>query len=170
MKKTTFLKKVKKLGLTVDEPNDGRRCYIHHNGQIASWFWQENWQTGELEGTNWHIKGEGQESCSYTDYFPGYFTDNATQMLNRLVPPGSKHKVGSLVKCKDNKRSTRYNRVGRMGIMIDAGDKQAQIQWLTPTASEIRLQECYPATYARNGVGCFVEWVQDNDLDVVSAA
>ena len=90
MKKTTFLKKAKKLGLTVDEPNDGRRCYIHHNGNIASWFWQENWQTGELEGTNWHIKGEGQESDPYTDYFPGYFTDNATQMLNRLVPPGSK--------------------------------------------------------------------------------
>jgi len=170
MKKTTFLKKVKKLGLTVDEPTNGRRCYIHHNGQVGSWFWQENWQTGELEGTNWHIKREGEKSCSYTDYFPGYFTDNASQMLNRLVPPGSKYKVGSLVKCKDNKRSTRYNRVGRMGIMIDAGDKQAQIQWITPTASEIRLQERYPATYARNGVGCFVEWVQDNDLDVVSAA
>ena len=170
MKKTTFLKKVKKLGLTVDVPTNGRRCYIHHNGQVGSWFWQENWQTGELEGTNWHIKREGEKSCSYTDYFPGYFTDNASQMLNRLVPPGSKYKVGSLVKCKDNKRSTRYNRVGRMGIMIDAGDKQAQIQWITPTASEIRLQERYPATYARNGVGCFVEWVQDNDLDVVSAA
>ena len=169
MKKTTFLKKVKKLGLTIDEPIDGRRCYIHHNGTVASWFWQKHWQTGELEGTNWHTKREGQESDPYTDYFPGTHWDNATQMLDRLVPPGSKHKVGSLVRCKDNKRSARYNRVGRLGLMIDAGSKQAHVQWITPTASELNLQECYPATYARHGVGCFVEWVQDTDLEVVSA-
>jgi hypothetical protein len=168
MKKTTFLKKVKKLGLTVDEPIDGRRCYIHHNGQIASWFWQENWQTGELEGTNWHIKGEHQESDPYTDYFPGYFTDNATQMLNRLVPPGSKHKVGSLVRCKENKRNGRFNRVARMGLMIDAGEKQAKVQWLKASEGERRLQECYPNTYGTGGV--FTEWVQDNDLEIVSAA
>jgi hypothetical protein len=168
MKKTTFLKKAKKLGLTVDEPIDGRRCYIHHNGQIASWFWQENWQTGELEGTNWHIKGEHQESDPYTDYFPGYFTDNATQMLNRLVPPGSKHKVGSLVRCKENKRNGRFNRVARMGLMIDAGDKQAKVQWLKASEGERRLQELYPNTYGQGGV--FTEWVQDNDLEVVSAA
>ena len=168
MKKTTFLKKVKKLGLTVDEPIDGRRCYIHHNGQIASWFWQENWQTGELEGTNWHIKGEHQESDPYTDYFPGYFTDNATQMLNRLVPPGSKHKVGSLVRCKENKRNGRFNRVARMGLMIDAGEKQAKIQWLKASEGERRLQELYPNTYGQGGV--FTEWVQDNDLEIVSAA
>ena len=167
MKKTTFLKKAKKLGLTVDEPIDGRRCYIHHNGNIASWFWQENWQTGELEGTNWHIKGEGQESDPYTDYFPGYFTDNATQMLNRLVPPGSKHKVGSLVRCKENKRNGRFNRVARMGLMIDAGEKQAKIRWLKTSESERRLQELYPNTY---GTGGFTEWVQDNDLEIVSAA
>jgi hypothetical protein len=168
MKKTTFLKKAKKLGLTVDEPNDGRRCYIHHNGNIASWFWQENWQTGELEGTNWHIKGEGQESDPYTDYFPGYFTDNATQMLNRLVPPGSKYKVGSLVRCKDNKRSTRYNRVGRMGLIVYTGQKQAKIRWIKASEGELRLQELYPNTYGTGGV--FTEWVQDNDLEIISAA
>ena len=168
MKRTSFLKKAKKLGLKVDE--DGHRCYIRHNGTIASWFWQDNWQTGEKEGTNWHTKGEHQESDPYTDYFPGSFCDNATQMLNRLVPPGSKHKVGSLVRCKDNKRSARYKRVGRLGLMVDEGQKQAHIQWLTPTAAELNLQECYPATYARNGVGCFVDWIQDTDLEVVSAA
>jgi len=96
MKRTTFLKKAKKLGLTVEE--NQRRCYIRHNGTIASWFWQEHYLTKELEGTNWHTKGEHQESDPYTDYFPGSFWDNATQMLSRLVPPGSKHKVGSLLK------------------------------------------------------------------------
>ncbi len=166
MKRTTFLKKAKKLGLEVEE--NERRCYIRHNGTIASWFWQENWQTKELEGTNWHTKGEHQESDPYTDYFPGSFWSNASQMLNRLVPPGSKHKVGALLRCKENKRNGRYNRVARMGLMIDAGQKQAKIQWLTPTAGELRMQELYPNTYGRGGV--YTEWVQDNDLEVVSAA
>ena len=166
MKRTSFLKKAKKLGLTVDESN--RRCYIHHNGKVASWFWQEHWETKELVGSNWHTKREGQESDPYTDYFPGTFWDNATQMLDQLVPPGSKHKVGSLLRCKDNKRSARYNRVGRVGLMINSGYKQAQIQWLQPTKQELQLQEMYPNTYGRGGV--FTEWVQDNDLEVVSAA
>ena len=52
MKRETFLKKAKKLGLTVDESN--RRCYIVHNGIVASWFWQEHWETKELVGTNWY--------------------------------------------------------------------------------------------------------------------
>ena len=166
MKRTTFLKKAKKLGLTVEE--NGRRCYIRHNGTIASWFWQKHYLTKELEGTNWHTKGEHQESDPHTDYFPGSFWDNASQMLNRLVPPGSKHKVGSLLKCKDNKRSARFNRVARMGLMIDAGEKQAKIQWLRPTEGELRLQQLYPNTYGQGGV--FTEWVQDNDLEIVSAA
>ena len=166
MKRTSFLKKAKKLGLTVDERE--RRCYIVHNGIVASWFWQEHWETKELVGTNWHTKREGQESDPYTDYFPGTFWDNATQMLNRLVPPGSKHKVGALLRCKETKRNARYNRTHRVGLMIKAGEKQAQIQWLQPTKQELQLQEMYPNTYGRGGV--FTEWVQDNDLEVLSAA
>ena len=166
MKRTSFLKKAKKLGLKVEESE--RRCYIHHNGLVASWFWQENWETGELEGTNWHVKRADQESCPYTDYFPGSFWDNATQMLNRLVPPGSKHKVGALLRCKETKRNARYKRTHRVGLMIRAGEKQAQIQWLQPTKQELQLQEMYPNTYGRGGV--FTEWVQDNYLEVVSAA
>lgn len=167
MKRTSFLKKAKKLGLTVDESN--RRCYIVHNDLVASWFWQESYtHPGELEGTNWHVKRAGQESCPYTDYFPGSFYENATQMLNRLVPPGSKYKVGSLLRCKETKRNARFNRTNRVGLMIQAGQKQAQIQWLTPTKQELQLQEMYPNSYGRGGV--FTEWVQDNDLEVVSAA
>lgn len=167
MKRTSFLKKAKKLGLTVDESS--RRCYIVHNDLVASWFWQESYtHPGELEGTNWHVKRAGQESCPYTDYFPGSFYDNATQMLNRLIPPGSKFKVGSLLQGKNNKRSARFNRVGRVGLMIQAGHKQAQIQWLQPTKQELQLMEMYPNTYKRGGA--FTEWVQDNDLEVVSAA
>ena len=167
MKRTSFLKKAKKLGLTVEE--NERRCYIHHNGTVASWFWQESYShPGELEGTNWHTRGEHQESDPYTDYYPGTFWDNATQMLNRLVPPGSKHKVGALLRCKTTKRNARYNRTHRVGLMIKAGEKQAQIQWLQPTKRELQLQELYPNSYGRGGV--FTEWVQDNDLEVVSAA
>ena len=52
--------------------------------------------------------------------------------------------------------------------MIKAGEKQAQIQWLQPSKRELQLQELYPNTYGRGGV--FTEWVQDNDLEVLSAA
>ena len=166
MKRETFLKKAKKLGLTVDE--SGRRNYIVHNGKVASWLWQEHWETGELVGSNWHTKSVGQESDPYTDYYPGTFWDNASQMLNRLVPPSSKFKVGSLLRCKETKRNARYKRTHRVGLMIQSGEKQAKIQWLTPSKEELRLQELYPNTYGRDGV--YTEWVQDNDLEIVSAA
>ena len=52
--------------------------------------------------------------------------------------------------------------------MIQSGEKQAKIQWLTPSKEELRLQELYPNTYGRGGV--YTEWVQDNDLEIVSAA
>jgi len=166
MKRTSFLKKAKKLGLTVEE--SGNRCYIVHNGTVASWFWQEHWETKELVGTNWHTKGEHQESDPYTDYYPGTFWENASQMLNRLVPPGSKHKVGALLKGKETKRNARYHRVARLGLVVETGEKQAKIQWLQPTKRELQLQELYPNTYGRGGV--FTEWVPDRDLEVVSAA
>ena len=166
MKRTSFLKKAKKLGLTVEE--NERRCYIVHNGTVASWFWQEHWETKELVGTNWHTKGVHQESDPHTDYFPGTFWENASQMLNRLVPPGSKFKVGALLKGKETKRNARYHRVARLGLVVETGEKQAKVQWLKPTQRERQLQELYPNTYGRGGV--FTEWVPDRDLEVVSAA
>ena len=84
MKKQTLLKKIAKLGLEVDD--NGTRCYIVHNGKIASWFYQNDWQTGEPYALNFHIKSVGQESDPYTDYYPGYFLDNATQLLNTYLP------------------------------------------------------------------------------------
>ena len=164
MKNSKVLAKAKKLGLTV-EANGNDRYYIIHNGKVASWYGNRN---GDGEAHLFHIKSEGQESDPYTDYYPGTFWENATQMLNRLVPPGSKHKVGALLRCKETKRNARYKRTHRVGLMIKEGEKQAQIQWLQPTKRELQMQELYPNTYGRGGV--FTEWVQDNDLEVLSAA
>lgn len=161
MKRTSFLKKAKKLGLEVKE--NERRCYIHHNGTIASWFWQDSYShPGEKEGTNWHTKGEGQESDPYTDYYPGTFWDNASQMLERLVPSGSKFKAGQLIRGKDNKRSARYGYVNRLGLVVETGSKQAKVQWVTPTEQELRLQRQWPATYKGT------TWVSDRDLVVAA--
>lgn len=131
MKKETLLKKIAKLGLTVQD--DGHRCYIHHNGQIASWFWQECWEEdkkGQYYGTNWHTKGENQESDPYTDYFPGTHWDNASQMLSRLVPPQPKFAIGSIVRGKQNKRAQRRGYAGRQGLVVGNGGTFANVDWM----------------------------------------
>ena len=148
MKRTTFLKKAKKLGLKVEENvQSHRRNYIHHNGTIASWFWQENWQTGELEGTNWHTKGEGQESDPYTDYYPGTFWDNAKQAIDRLSPPPNKFKAGQLVIGKLNKRAKRWGYAGMTALVTKApsGD-QAIMQFVGKDAIEYKSHNNYYPT------------------------
>lgn len=129
MKKQTLLKKIAKLGLTVED--NGNRCYIVHNGTVASWFWQNHWETGEPYACNFHTKGEGQEACLHTDYFPGTYWDNATQMLNRLVPPPAKFPVGSLVRGKQNKRAQRSGYAGKVGLVTEAGGHNyCRVDWV----------------------------------------
>ncbi len=158
MKNSKVIAKAKKLGLTV-ECGHNDKYYIVHNGKVASWYGNRN---GEGDAHLFHIKSEGQESDPYTDYYPGYFVDNPTQFFDTLVPPGSKFKPGTLIRGKATKRSQRYGYVGRLGLVVDEGAKQAKVQWVTPTASELRLQEQYPNSY--NGT----TWVSDRDLEVAA--
>ena len=167
MKKETLLKKIAKLGLEVQD--NGRRQYIVHNGIVASWFYQEYWEEekkGQYYACNFHTKGVGQESDPHTDYYPGSFWDNASQMLARLVPPVSKFKVGSLVKGKDNKRANRMGYANRMGMVVKAGEKNAHVQWLQPTEAEKQMCREYPHTYG----SVYTTWIPDRDLEIVSAA
>ena len=161
MKNSKVLAKAKKLGLTVEGGTGcyNNKYYIVHNGKIGSWYGDQN---GEGEAHLFHIKSEGQESDPYTDYYPGYFVDNPTQFFDTLCPPGSKFKAGTLIRGKATKRSGRYGYVGRLGLVVDEGAKQAKVRWVTPTASELRLQEQYPNSY--NGT----TWVSDRDLELAS--
>ena len=129
MKKQTLLKKIAKLGLEVDD--NGTRCYIVHNGKIASWFYQNDYHSGEPYALNFHIKSVGQESDPYTDYYPGYHLDNATQMLQTLVPPPAKFPVGSLVRGKQNKRAQRSGYAGKVGLVTEAGGSNyCRVEWV----------------------------------------
>ena len=167
MKKETLLKRIAKLGLEVED--NGRRQYIVHNGIVASWFYQEYWEEekkGQYYACNFHTKSVGQESDPHTDYYPGSFWDNASQMLARLVPPVSKFKVGSLVRGKDNKRANRMGYANRMGMVVKAGEKNAHVQWLQPTEAEKEMCRNYPNTYG----SVYTTWIPDRDLEIVSAA
>lgn len=129
MKKEALLKKIAKLGLEVDD--NSHRAYIIHNGKIASWLYQNHWQTGEPYAVNFHIKSVGQESDPYTDYYPGYFVDNPTQMLNALVPPPAKFPVGSLVRGKQCKRAQRQGYAGKVGLVTQAGGQNyCRVEWV----------------------------------------
>jgi hypothetical protein len=137
MKKVGLLKKIAKLGLKVQEGYNGKH-FIYHKGQIASWYYQEAY--GEVDGEYqklegvWesrghHIRSEGDESDPHTDYFAGCFCENATQLLNYLIPPVAKFPVGTLVRGKSNKRATRQGYAGKTGLVIKSGT-YLQIDWL----------------------------------------
>ena len=137
MRKERFLKKVAKLGLEPVEGYNGK-WHVQVDNTVASWRYQNAW--GDVDGRYQELEGV-QEACSFhtrhvndhsdimTDYFAGSFCDNATQMLNRLVPPKPKFAVGSLVRGKDNKRANRMGYAGKVGLVIQAGEYM-MIDWV----------------------------------------
>ena len=123
MKVKNVIKRVEKaLGVKVNRPEreDGYGKYwAHYGGRVISW--SPNGSGGlEAEATGFHIRREDDHDHHHTDYFAGYFLDNATQMINAAKPPPPKYKVGSLIRFKNNKRAQRYNVAGRLVIVITA--------------------------------------------------
>lgn len=149
MKKTTLLKKIAKLGVEVRD--NGTRSYICHEGRVASWFYQNDYHTGEPYALNFHIRRENDHSDPYTDYYAGYHLDNATQMLNTLFPPPSKFPVGSLVRGKATKRAQRQGFAGLTGLVVEDGsNKNCRVEWMGKKNS-------------------IYNWYADRDLELVSA-
>lgn len=123
MKVKNVIKRVEKaLGVKVKRPEreDGYGKYwAHYGGRVISW--SPNGSGGlEAEATGFHIRREDDHSDLQTDYFAGYFLDNATQMINAAKPPPPKYKVGSLIRFKNNKRAKRYGVAGRLAIVTRA--------------------------------------------------
>ena len=135
MKKEALLKKIAKLGLKVQEGFNGEH-FIEHNGDIASWRYEfayadidgEYQKTDKLEARGFHIRSKDDHTDLMTDYFAGYYCDNATQMLNSLCPPKPKFPVGSLVRGKQNKRAIRQGYAGKIGLVMSAG-QYMKIDW-----------------------------------------
>ena len=115
MKLASAIKKIeKRLGKGCVHV-DGRKAWVHHNGQVLSF-----WVNGGDENycSSWHTRRENDHSDIQTDYFAGTYHDNLTQALRWLKPPPSKFKKGDSVKFKDTKKNVRWRRAGKVGIVI----------------------------------------------------
>ena len=141
MKYKSFINKLKKrlgtkdLDITVDTFGvNGRREWLVYEDTVARWHVEPSDYRdpeSELVVSSFHTKGVGQESDPYTDYFPGTYWSNATQLIDRLVPPPPKFKPGSLVRGKDNnKRAQRHGYAGQTALVTKASGKYMSLQFV----------------------------------------
>ena len=142
MKVCNAIKKVKshfkKQGIDIDVQIVGHRWSFKYNGYVGS-FLANGASTNdpgalEAEACNFHVRGENDHSCPYSDYHAGSFRNNITQVCESLLPSPPKYPVGSLVRGKQNKRATRQGYAGRVGLVMEAnaGD-YARIAWTGET-------------------------------------
>jgi hypothetical protein len=134
LKLDSFYKKLKKqLGEAViiqfnaAGASNIRKEWCFYNGQILSWFAEEPYSSPgkpkkEMVANSFHSRRHDDEPDLMTDYFPGTYWKNATQMLDAANPPPLKFPPGSLVRGKpDNKRAKRMGYAGKLAIVIGAG-------------------------------------------------
>lgn len=119
MKYETLVKKLKKrLGEDIDIQVGEYKDFLVYGGRVLSWRKDID---GQVRG--FHTKGVGQESCPHTDYYPGTWWDNATQMIDSVCPPPPKFVPGQYVRFKDNKRNQRAGLVGKSDLVVEARSK-----------------------------------------------
>ena len=117
MKYTSLVRKLKKrLGDDIDIQEGQYKDSLVYKGTVLSWRKDSD---GHVRG--FHTKGVDQEACLYTDYFPGTWWDNATQMINSVAPPPPKFAPGQYVRFKDNKRNQRGGLVGKSDLVVSSG-------------------------------------------------
>ena len=144
MKVSKVIAKIeKRLGQKGIVTRQGSKFYVQHEGYVASFYGSfdglsggginDDKSTAELDAGSFHVRRENDHTDLHTDYFAGHYLDNATQMIDWIDPPGSKFKVGQLVRAKNNKRMDRYRLVGNTGIVTNTGNKSCKIQWTTHT-------------------------------------
>jgi len=163
MKYKSFINKLKKrlgtkdLDISADSwgPN-GRKEWLLYGDTMASWRVEPRDHQdpeSELVVCSFHTKGANQESDPYTDYFPGTYWDNATQLIDRLAPPPPKFTPGVLVRGKaENKRAKRHGYAGKTALVTGASGKYMSLQfvssedneWLTSTQTNAWSRFTYP--------------------------
>ena len=145
MRKERFERKLAKLGLEIQEGYNGKR-YIEKDGYVGSWRYEDAWGDvdgkyqrleGVQEARGFHIRRVDDVSDIQTDYFAGYFCDNAGQFCNHFCPPPAKFPVGSLVRGKQNKRAIRQGYAGLTGLVVEAGgNKYCRVDWVGAAKSQ----------------------------------
>ena len=147
MKYKSFINKLKKrlgtkdLDITADEFGvNGRREWLVYGDTVARWHVElSDYRDpeSELRVSSFHTKGVGQESDPHTDYFPGTYWNNATQLIDRLMPPPSKFTPGVLVRGKpENKRAKRMGYAGKTALVTKASGKYMSLQFISSEDNE----------------------------------
>ena len=147
MKYKSFINKLKKrlgtkdLDITTDEFGaNGRREWLVYGDTVARWHVElSDYRDpeSELVVSSFHTKGVDQESDPYTDYFPGTYWSNATQLIDRLVPPPPKFTPGVLVRGKpENKRAKRHGYAGKTALVTGASGKYMSLQFVSSEDNE----------------------------------
>jgi len=112
MKHDKVLKKVeKRLGVKASYGSNGK-IYVCYKDYCLSWWCEKNGEASLL-----HVRRQEDTPDARTDYFPGHFCENVSQMLDFVCPPSPKFPVGALVRGKDNKRAQRMGYAGKMGLV-----------------------------------------------------
>ena len=129
MKVKAVIKKIKthfkKQGIDIDVEYNGTRWAFQHNDYVGSFLANGAMASDtaaqlEADACNFHVRRCDDYSDMQSDYFAGSFRDNATQMIESLLPKPSKFKVGQLVRGKANKRATRQGYAGKVGLVMEA--------------------------------------------------
>tara|TARA_B100001094_G_scaffold281769_1_gene293431 strand:- start:1479 stop:1964 length:486 start_codon:yes stop_codon:yes gene_type:complete len=154
MKYKSFISKLqKRLGTKDLDMNssewgvNGRKEWLVYEGTVASWRVEPiDFRDPDSPRcvTGFHTKGVGQESDPHTDYFPGTYWNNATQLIDRLKSPPAKYPAGSLVRGKDNKRAKRFGYAGKHALVTKADDaRYLTLQFVGELPAD--YNNCYPA-------------------------
>ncbi len=144
MKVKAVIKKIKthfkKQGIDIDVEYNGTRWSFQHNGYVGSFLANgamadDTAAQLEADACNFHVRRGDDYSDIQTDYFAGSFRDNATQMIEALLPKPPKFPVGSLVRGKQNKRATRQGYAGKVGLVVPkTGAGYACVAWIGESA------------------------------------
>ena len=139
MKVKAVIKKIKthfkKQGIDIDVEYNGTRWSFQHNGYVGSFLANGAMASDtaaqlEASACNFHVRRCDDYSDMQSDYFAGSFRDNASQMIEALLPKPAKFKVGQLVRGKQNKRAMRQGYAGKVGLVMDEGGTgYARIAW-----------------------------------------
>ena len=126
---------------------NGRKEWLVYEGTVASWRVEPiDFRDPDSPRcvTGFHSKGVEQESDPHTDYFPGTYWNNATQLIDRLKSPPPKYPAGSLVRGKDNKRAKRFGYVGKHALVTKADDaRYLTLQFVGEPPAD--YHHCYPS-------------------------
>ena len=149
MKVKAVIKKIKthfkKQGIDIDVEYNGSRWSFEHNGYVGSFLANGAMASDgaaqlEADACNFHVRRGNDYSDLQSDYFAGSFRDNATQMIEALLPKPPKFPVGSLVRGKQNKRAMRQGYAGKVGlVMAEGGCGFARIAWVGDNSNSKRF-------------------------------